>query len=154
MKHLSHTSPLTSHPLGAVHCCSISQAPCISIPFKVHTSWQFNSLGIDMNSQGSQGVYSIQVQFMWTDLSSQILIGSHEFGVSAIAPQFMSSCSASSQSHSPHIMHTWLILFFLWMDISQHTNISAWPTCDNLYFLGWPLNNKGLAWMYRKDTSM
>jgi len=29
-----------------VHCCSISP------------SWQFNSLGIDMNSQGSQGVYS------------------------------------------------------------------------------------------------
>ena len=78
MKHLSHTSPLTSHPLGAVHCCSISP------------SWQFNSLGIDMNSQGSQGVYSIQgpTSFKFNSCephpSSPTQQGSHEFGAQLI----------------------------------------------------------------------
>ena len=65
--HLSHTSPLTSHPLGAVHCCSISP------------SWQFNSLGIDMNSQGSQGVYSIQGPTLFTHISQAL--GIHYFEI-------------------------------------------------------------------------
>jgi len=65
-----------------------------------------------MNSQGSQGVYSIQGPTLFTHISQALLIW-HQSNESCVASQFQSDCwSTAVFFSSPHLLHlytyTWL----------------------------------------------
>ena len=123
-------SHLTSHFSSFRGCALLFYLSLLAIQFSGywHEFTRFSGINLGIHS-----ILLLISQFMWTDLSSQAPLSSHEFGVSAQAlliwHQSNESCVASWSTavffSSPHLLHlytyTWLIFRLSLIHISEPT---------------------------------